>query len=274
MGKKRDEHDLMSVRAEELRLKNAIGYIRISTEAQGAEDKYGIEVQRRAILEYANAHGYGIVEWKIEQCSGASDKRPMLDMILYDQKCANPPYSALIVFKNDRLARDTKLYFYYLFVLERKGIKVLSCEEHFAEGDVMANAYRSMMQFAAEQERRNIALRTKKGREIKAMYGGYSGGTVPYGYYLEDGRLVINEREKKIVEAVFIMNERGFSMRKTAAGLANLGYKTRKGGQFGVSGIRSILENRKLYEGYYRYGDHMDWVKGVHEPILVMPDEE
>lgn len=31
--------------------------------------------------------------------------------------------------------------------------------------------------------------------------------------------------------------------------------------------IKSILGNRPLYEGMYKYGN-MNWVKGVHEPIL------
>ena len=37
--------------------KNAIGYIRVSTERQADDDKYGIEVQKQAILLYANDNG-------------------------------------------------------------------------------------------------------------------------------------------------------------------------------------------------------------------------
>ena len=44
--------------------KNAIGYIRVSTERQADDDKYGIEVQKQTILLYANDNGYNIVDWK------------------------------------------------------------------------------------------------------------------------------------------------------------------------------------------------------------------
>lgn len=49
--------------------------------------------------------------------------------------------------------------------------------------------------------------------------------------------------------------------------LEKAGYQTRSGKRFQVSTIKSILSNRPLYEGMYKYGD-MNWVKGVHEPIL------
>lgn len=114
-----------------------------------------------------------------------------------------PSHEAVIVFKNGRVARDTKLYFYYLYTLEKRNVKLLSTEEHFSEGDDFANIYRFLLMFVAEQERKNIALRTGRGRSIKAKCGGYAGGNKPYGYYCADGMLILNRREKLIVEAIF-----------------------------------------------------------------------
>ena len=51
--------------------KNAIGYVRVSTEQQAKDDKFGIDVQKQAILLYANTNGYNIVDWKIDEISGA-----------------------------------------------------------------------------------------------------------------------------------------------------------------------------------------------------------
>lgn len=243
----------------------AIGYIRVSTQEQAKDDRYGIEVQKKAIEEYALENGYEIVDWKTDEVSGAKDDRPALNEILYGE-VTNPPYQAVIVFKNDRLARDTKLYFYYLYTLEKKNIKLLSTKEEFSEGSEFANIYRALLQFVAEQERRNIALRTSRGRCMKATYGGYSGGRVPYGYKAESGRLVIDETERPIVEYIF--KTYGTKPVLTIADdLNDMGYKTRKGTKFHDAQVRSILSNRKLYEGMYKYGN-MDWVPGVHEPIL------
>ena len=247
--------------------KNAVGYIRVSTKQQAEEEKYGIDVQKQAILLYANDNGYNIVDWKVDEISGAKDDRPALNDILYGD-VTNPPFEAVIIFKNDRLARDTKLYFYYLYTLEKKNIKLLSVKEEFAEGGELANIYMALLQFVAEQERKNIALRTSKGRSIKAQCGGYSGGRCPYGYKVENGRLIINEEEKPIVEFIFEKKAEGVPMLTMVDLLAEQGYKTRKGRSFQVSTIKSIITNEPLYRGMYKYGKEMNWVKGVHEPIL------
>lgn len=42
--------------------KNAIGYIRVSTEQQAADDRFGVQSQKQAILLYANQNGYNIVD--------------------------------------------------------------------------------------------------------------------------------------------------------------------------------------------------------------------
>lgn len=248
--------------------KNAIGYVRVSTEQQANDDKFGIDVQKQEILLYANSNGYNIVDWKIDDVSGAKDDRPALNEILYGDNITNPPFEAVIVFKNDRLARDTKLYFYYLYTLEKRNIKLLSAREEFSEGSEFANIYRALLQFVAEQERKNIALRTGKGRSIKAQCGGYSGGRCPYGYSVENGALVINENERPIVEFIFSEIEKGASMLGITDSLAKHGYTTRKGKGFQVSTIKSIISNKPLYQGMYKYGKDMDWVQGVHEPIL------
>ena len=253
-------------------LRNAIGYIRVSTEQQAGDDKYGIESQKSAILTYADKNGYCVVDWKVDEISGTSDDRPAFNEILDGNVITNPPIEAVIAFKTDRIARDTKIYFYYLYVLEKRGIKLLSTQEDFVEGSEFANIYRSLILFVAEQERRNIALRTGRGRSSKAQCGGYSGGKAPFGYKVENGRLVINEAESKIVEIIFAERAKGASKLSIAEKLNDLGYRSRKGGRLYDTNVRSILDNEMLYHGYYRYGNMKNWVKGVHEPIL--KDEE
>ena len=254
-------------------MSNAIGYIRVSTEQQAQDDKYGIEVQRKEILSYADEHGYAIVKWVTDEVSGAKDDRPGLNEILYGDDVRNPPIEAVIVFKNDRLARDTKLYFYYLYTLEKKNIKLLSTREEFAEGNDFANIYRALLQFVAEQERKNIALRTGRGRSMKASCGGYAGGRSPYGYKVEHGRLVINESERPVVEFIFRELNKGTAKTRIADMINESGYRSRSGGWFRDSTIYGIISNEPFYHGFYKYGKMKEWVKGVHEPIFKDDDE-
>lgn len=248
-------------------MKKALGYLRVSTEEQAEDDKYGIDVQKQSITRYASENDYDIVLWLTDKISGAKDNRPELDKILYKPD-ELPEHEAVIVFKNDRVARDTKLYFYYFYTLEKRNVKLLSTEEHFSEGDDFANIYRSLLMFVAEQERKNIALRTGKGRSLKAKCGGYAGGNKPYGYKAVDGVLTIDPEEKPIVETIFIEYDFNHStFADICEVLAEKGYHTRKGKRFQPSTVRGIIENRPFYEGKYKYGDS-DWVQGVHTPIL------
>ena len=71
-----------------------------------------------------------------------------------------------------------------------------------------------------------------------------------------------------MVKKVFSMWNYGATLQDTADWLNENGYKTRSGKRFYPSHIKAIRENKPLYQGMYKYGKTMDWVKGVHEAIL------
>lgn len=254
--------------------KNAVGYVRVSTDGQLGDDKFGVDAQKQDILLYANNNGYHIVQWFVEEgVSGVQDDRPELNRILYGDDVSNPPFEAVIVSKSDRIARDIKLYFYYLYTLEKKNIALLSVSEKFDDDNGLSGIYRSIMLFVAEQERKNIATRTSSGRKVKARAGGYSGGRSPYGYSVKNKQLVIDEPEAGMVRRVFEMEADGRTLQDTADWLNENGYQTRSNKRFYPSHIKAIRENRPVYEGMYKYGKDMNWVKGVHEPILSVNEE-
>lgn len=221
---------------------------------------------KKFIITYANKNGYRIVHCCVDIISGVKDNRRELDKILYKPD-ELPEHQAVIVFKNDRVARDTKLYFYYFYTLEKRNIALLSTEEYFSEGDDFTNIYRSFLIFVPEKERRNIALHTSKGRSIKTKCVDYAGGNKPYAYRVEDGALVINPKEEPIVKIVFSHYDDRVSMTDICEILHSRGFVSRREKRFQVSTIRSILANRLLYQGKYKYGN-TGWVQGVHTPIL------
>ena len=246
----------------------AIGYLRVSTGAQAEPEKYGLEAQKASILKYAEENNYTIIDWREDIGSGVDSERPALNEILQGD-CFNPPVEAVIVFKSDRIARDTKLYFYSLFLLEKKNIKLISVEENFPEGSEFTNIYRSMMMFAAEMERKNIVLRTSKGRREKSKLGGFAGGRPPYGYIASDHRFIINPEEAELVKLIFHLRyDEGMKPNPIAAKLGLMGVRTKKGSLMERAGVLSILKNRPTYEGWYKYGKDGRWVKGFHQPIL------
>lgn len=250
-------------------MKNVVAYIRVSTDGQVGEDRFGIDSQKNIIMEYCSKHDMQISEWYIDKGeSGVKESRPKLDELLYGE-IRNPPVEAVVVAKSDRVARDIKLYYYFMMLLQKKGLSLISATEEVVNDDTgLGSVYKALMLFVAEQERQNITKRTSGGRAVKASRGGYAGGRAPMGYTVKDGCLVVNEEEAKVVRFIFEKKSEGINMLNTVKELEVAGLKTRGGKSFTVSTVKSILENKLTYQGYYRYGKNAEWVKGQHEPIL------
>lgn len=247
---------------------NVIGYIRVSTEGQCGDDKFGLEVQESKIKEYAEKNGMTIVKWFRDEGESGAKERPGFDEIIYGE-IGNPPYEAVIVAKSDRVARDINVYYYYKMMLMKKNIKLISIAEDFGQFGVFANMLEAFTLCVAEMERDNINKRTSAGRKVKAEKGGYSGGRAPMGYKVQDGNLVIVPEEAEVVKKIFEWRDEGVVMLEIVDRLNENGYQTRNGKPFVISTVQSILNNRKTYEGYYHYGKNKDmWVKGQHEAIL------
>lgn len=88
------------------------------------------------------------------------------------------------------------------------------------------------------------------------------------GYKVENGRLVINEEEAKVVRFIFDRKKQGKTMMSTVEALNDNGFRTRKGNKFVISTVQSIWHNEQTYRGMYKYGPNGKWVRGQHEPIL------
>ena len=244
-----------------------VAYIRVSTDNQCGDDKFGLDVQRKNIMDYCTANGMEIVKWFSDEGESGAKERPGFDEIVYGD-VSNPPYEAVVVAKSDRVARDINIYFYYKMLLLKKDIKLISIAEDFGQFGVFANMLEAFTLCVAEMERDNINKRTSGGRRVKASKGGYSGGQAPMGYKVQNGQLVINEDEAEAVRKIFEWRDGGATLMSIVEELNDEGYHTRKGNKFVISTVQSIVNNRKTYEGWYRYGKDGEWVKGQHKPIL------
>ena len=250
-------------------MKHVVAYLRASTDGQVGPDKYGLELQKKDIVEYCEANDYNIVRWFVDEGQSGAKERDVFESIIYGE-VYNPPIEGVVVAKSDRVARDIKLYFYYKYLLEKKSIKLISVVENFGEMGPMAALFEAIVVFFAEQERENINKRTSGGRMIKASKGGYSGGKAPMGYSVDksENKLVVNEEEAEIVRLILSDEDDGCKFVETVERLKEAGFKGRNGKDITIPVIQGIRRNRPTYEGYYRYGKQSVWVKGQHEAII------
>lgn len=248
-------------------MKNVVAYIRVSTDGQCGDDKFGLDVQRSQIIEYCLKNEMNILQWYVDEGESGAKERPGFDEIVYGD-VSNPPFEAVVVAKSDRVARDINIYYYYKMLLIKKEIKLISIAEDFGQFGVFASMLEAFTLCVAEMERENITKRTSGGRKMKASKGGYSGGRPPYGYTPLNGKLIIVPEEAEVVKFVIESKDNGMTYQTICDALNKSGKTNRSGTKFSISTLQVIIENKPLYQGKYRYGKDSEWVDGEHEPIL------
>lgn len=255
--------------------KRVVAYLRVSTDAQAGEDKFGLETQREMIQDYCKAHNMVIDREVADEGQSGAKRREKFEQIIQTEH--NPPIAGVVIAKSDRLARDINIYYYYKMLLRNANMELWSVTEDFGALGAFAPMLESFTMLVAQMERANITQRTSGGRRVKAGIGGYSGGNAPFGYKLVNGKLEVNEEEAEIVRRIFAMREeKHLTLQEITDELMASGAVNRKGTRFYPSSIRSILMNRKTYEGYYHYKGYNNgaWVKGQQEAILSEKDAQ
>lgn len=251
-------------------MKQAVAYMRVSTNGQAGEDAFGLDAQREQITEYCKNNDIKIVDWFIDEgVSGADVRKPGLDAIIAGA-VTNPPIEMVVTAKTDRISRKVEYYYAYKIKLQAVGISIVSVAEDFGRENMFTPILEALTAAMAEVERGMITARTSGGRKVKASRGGYSGGRTPYGYVVDKniGGMVINEEQAKVVRLIFDMKRNGFTFQRIVDELNKCGYTNKSGGKWSISSVQVILGNEQTYRGMYKYGANSDWVKGVHEPIL------
>lgn len=251
-------------------MKQAVAYMRVSTNGQTGEDAFGLDAQREQIIEYCKENDIVIVDWFIDEgVSGADIRKPGLDAIIAGA-VTNPPVEMVVTAKTDRISRKVEYYYAYKIKLQTVGINIVSVAEDFGRENMFTPLLEALTAAMAEVERGMITARTSGGRKVKASRGGYSGGRTPYGYVVDKNirGMVINEEQAKVVRLIFEMKKNGFTFQRIVDELNKQGYTNKSGGKWAISSVQVILGNEQTYRGMYKYGANSEWVQGVHEPIL------
>lgn len=206
----------------------AVAYIRVSTQAQGRSG-LGLEAQKQAILRFAEAEDYRLIECFVEietgKGSDALNKRPQLALALAAAKQANCP---VIVAKLDRLSRDVA----FIAGLMAQRVPFIVTELGANADPFMLHIYAAL----AEQERRMISTRTKAALAA-AKQRGTKLGSPTTAALLKDRSLAFAEGLRAIVEPRLDMPTRVLSDWLNAQGI-----KTATGGLWQPRTVIRLVE--------------------------------
>lgn len=242
------------------------GYCRVSTLEQKKKG-YGIDIQIREIGNYACARGLTIDDFYVDEArSGISENRKALKRLLRD--CKAGKVETVIVSSLDRLSRDLRLTENLLFEFHRLGVRILMADMPYYDGgnrkDVLIRQIRGAI---AEENRKEIIERLKKGREERIRKGKMAGGMLPYGYSRNGKGIIKNPQEAGIVELIFSLKAEGDTGQQIADHLNEKGFTRRNGMAWTQRQVASILSREKLYKfGLFRYGH----VEGKNKNYIIL----
>lgn len=141
----------------------------------------------------------------------------------------------------------------------------------------------SILSSSAQDESHSTAGNLRWAIRQRFASGEFRVSSAPYGYSIEDGNLVINSVEGKIVREIFQLFLHGTSASKIAKELNHNHIATKRGGQWRSNTVINILRNSNYtgdmlcqktyrddqYHRYFNQGELIQYLIEDHHPSLV-----
>lgn len=243
-------------------------YVRVSTDRQ---EELSPDAQKRLLLDYAKAHDMFVSPEYIFTENGISgrkaDKRPEFQKMISLAKSEDKPFSAILVWKFSRFARNQEESIVYKSMLKKQcNVDVISITEPLIDGP-FGSLIERIIEWMDEYYSINLSGEVIRGMTEKAMRGGYQ-TTPSLGYAsVEAGKpFVVVPAEAEIVKFIFdqYVNEHK-DQTAIARELNRKRVRTKRGNVFEKRNISYILQN-KFYIGKVIWNDiERD---GLHETFI------
>ncbi|KZE73925.1 recombinase [Paenibacillus jamilae] len=163
-------------------------YIRVSTDKE--EQKSSLENQRSLFYQYLEDRGWDVFDFYVDVESGTTGKRENLQRLIQDAKARR--FDVILAKELSRLARNGGLSYQIRDIALANHIGIITLDHainSLERKDEMFGLYAWMY----EQESQRTSTRIKAALSSKAKKGEFKGSVPPYGYRLNNGKLVIAE---------------------------------------------------------------------------------
>lgn len=234
------------------------GYYRVSTGRQ-AEGDLSIPDQTRQIEAFCLARGWELAAGYVEAgASATDDNRPEFQRMIERACDDDRPFDVIVVHSYSRFFRDAFGLEMYIRKLAKAGVRLVSITQELGEDPAQVMMRQVIALFDEYQSREN-GKHVLRAMKENARQGFYNGSPVPLGYTTQEiekrgarlkKKLVVDAVEAETVRLVFKLYIEGdgragpIGVKQLAVWLNERGYRTKRGGRFGVDAVHTILTNR------------------------------
>ncbi|MBN2909174.1 recombinase family protein [Polycladomyces sp. WAk] len=218
-------------------------YVRVSTDKD--EQVSSVENQIDICRNWLERNGYEWNEQNVYKDEGISGTvfldRPAIQLLLEKAKRREID---MVVFKSiSRLARDLKDSLEIREVLISHNVRIISVEEGYDSHKAGKNdmAFELWSLFSAQYSR-TLSAGTAAALAAKVRRGEHI-GRIPYGYRREDGFLVIDEEEAKVVRQIYDWYNSGWGYKRITNELNARGIKPKVKSKWQVTSVQRLIQN-------------------------------
>ena len=184
--------------------------------------------------------------------SAKTDNRPQFQQMIKDSE--RGIFDVIIVWKLDRFARNRYDSARYKTQLKWNGVKLVSATEVISAGPE-GIILESVLEGYAEYYSADLSEKVVRGMTENALKGIYNGGTIPFGYMIDETRhYQPDPLLAPYVEQTFQKYADGATMTDLRDWLKAHNIKNSMGGEMSYNTIQRMLSNRR-YIGELRLRD-------------------
>ncbi|MEO1610666.1 MAG: recombinase family protein [Pseudomonadota bacterium] len=243
-------------------------YTRKSSE-EGLEQEFNsLDAQREACEAYIasqRSEGWVLVRDRYDDggISGGTLDRPGLQRLQEDIE--EGLVDVVVVYKIDRLSRSLADFARLIDVFDRNGVTFVSVTQSFNTTTSMGRLTLNILLSFAQFEREVTAERIRDKVAASRKKGIWMGGVPPYGYRVENRKLVVDEDHAVHVRWIFARFIEIGSGTELAREIAKQGIRTPKGNRIDKKYLYRMLNNRAYIGEAVHKGDSYP---GEHDAII------
>lgn len=236
--------------------------------AIGSRSNNSLDAQRESYEAHVvsqRAEGWVLVPDRYDDggISGATLERPGLKRLLRDVEAGL--IDVVVVYKIDRLSRSLTDFSRLVEVFEANGVTFVSITQSFNTTTSMGRLTLNILLSFAQFEREVIGERIRDKFAASRRKGMWMGGNVPFGYRVENRKLLIHDAEAAIVRMIFERFLQIGSATILARTLNAEGLRRKNGKAFDKGLLYKLLSNRVYMGDAVHKGASYP---GEHQPII------